>query len=123
MSQTIDLTSDIHEPVQPTIMNLIEQASRRYPGHPAIKQGGQQRSYSALTSSIEQLAHQLINEGVTPGDVIAIHGGKSIATITAMLSVLWAGGVMLPLDEDLPLARKAIMLREAAAKYVLLTGS
>ncbi len=123
MKQAIDLAKDISAPIQVPVMELLEQAAWQFPEHLAIKHGEKRWTYTQLIDAVKCLAHQLLSEGVRSGDVIAIHGNKSLSTITAMFSVLWIGCVMLPIDEDLPTVRKATMLKEGSAKYVLLTGT
>jgi malonyl-CoA/methylmalonyl-CoA synthetase len=61
---------------------------------------GSQISYDELFKLAENIAITLINNGVKPGDRVAIQVGKSIPAVTLYLGTILAGGVFLPFNTD-----------------------
>ena len=58
-------------------------------------------SYGELNARANQLAHALIELGVTPDAPVAIALERSPAMIVALLAALKAGGAYVPLDPDI----------------------
>lgn len=92
------------------------------PAQIAIRQGEIECSYAELASLVADIAGELEAKHVAPGDVWAVTGTRSVGLIASLLAVLSAGGVILPLDPNLPPQRKQLALSEAGAKGVLLVG-
>ena len=76
-------------------------------------------SYGELNRRSNQLAHYLQRLGMGPEMRVGLCLERSIETIVAVLGVLKAGGVYLPLDPDYPLERLAFMLEDAGVAFVL----
>ena len=85
----------------------------------AIVHREQQQSYEELSRRTRAIAHSLLTQGLKQSEVIAVSGPPSFDFIARMLAVLASGGVLLTLDESLPLERRLLMLREANAKWLL----
>ncbi|KAK0751380.1 hypothetical protein B0T18DRAFT_340939 [Schizothecium vesticola] len=56
-----------------------------------------------------------------PDDIVAMYLGRDIKSLAATLAIFRAGYVYLPVDADLPLARKQLLIRDAKAKLLLTT--
>ncbi|SPJ79502.1 probable non-ribosomal peptide synthetase [Fusarium torulosum] len=56
-----------------------------------------------------------------PDDPVAMCLGRDIKSLAVTLAIFRAGFVYLPVDEDLPLARKQLLIRDAGAKLVITT--
>lgn len=112
----------IVEPAQELVMSRFASWARRAPQREAVSQGGQTWTYGELAERAENLARVLRARGVERGDVVAIYGRRSFGLIAAMMGTLASGGVLLPLDCELPARRKGLMLREARAKKLLYVG-
>ncbi|XP_044724647.1 AMP-binding enzyme domain-containing protein [Hirsutella rhossiliensis] len=54
-------------------------------------------------------------------DIVAIYMGRDIKSLAATLAIFRAGYVYLPVDEDLPPARKRLLVRDAKAKLIITT--
>ncbi|HSV65773.1 MAG TPA: amino acid adenylation domain-containing protein, partial [Mycobacteriales bacterium] len=80
-------------------------------------------SFTELNARANRLARYLIDVGVGPERVVALALPRSAEVIVALLAVLKAGGVYLPVDPDLPVERMGLLLRDADATVVLTTGS
>ncbi|KAF5583502.1 ferrichrome siderophore peptide synthetase [Fusarium subglutinans] len=56
-----------------------------------------------------------------PDDPVAMCLGRDIKSLAVTLAIFRAGFVYLPVDEDLPPARKQLLIRDAGAKLVITT--
>ncbi len=80
---------------------------------------GAEVSYGELTRRAERLARRLRRLGVGPEVVVGVLAERSLDQVIALLAVLRAEGVYLPLDPALPEARLAFLLADSAAAVVL----
>jgi amino acid adenylation domain-containing protein len=110
-------------PPQELVTSRIFAWAKQMPINAAICQGPQSWTYEELTHSADILARQIVATGLVPGEVVAVHGKPSFGLIAAMIATLLSGGVLLPLDPNLPMQRKQRMLMEAKAKRLLYVGS
>lgn len=80
-------------------------------------------TYAQLDKLTNVIASQLASHevGLQQDDVIAMYLGRDIKSLAATLAIFRAGYIYLPVDEDLPLARKQLLIRDAAAKLVITT--
>ncbi|KER01778.1 non-ribosomal peptide synthetase [Photorhabdus temperata] len=101
------------------IHQLFEQQVERAPETPALEYQEQTLSYAELNSRANRLAHQLIAQGVTPDQQVAICVERSPAMVVALLAVLKAGGAYVPLDSTYPGERLAYILNDTAPSVVL----
>ncbi|KAF4468446.1 non-ribosomal peptide synthetase [Fusarium albosuccineum] len=76
-------------------------------------------SYSQLLSLSNRLAHRLQASGVGPEVLVPICFDKSKWTVVAMLAVLKAGGIFVPLDPTHPLPRLQALAHKMQAKTIL----
>jgi amino acid adenylation domain-containing protein len=70
-------------------------------------------TYAELNARANQLASVLSDEGVRPGDLVAVIMQKSVDLYVAILAVLKLGAGYLPLVPDLPSERMKTILRDA----------
>jgi ferricrocin synthase len=80
-------------------------------------------TYAQLDKLTNIIVSQLASHeaSLQPDDVIALYLGRDIKSLAATLAIFRAGYIYLPIDEDLPLARKQLLIRDAAAKLVITT--
>lgn len=80
-------------------------------------------TYAQLDKLTNAITSQLVSHevGLQQDDVIALYLGRDIKSLAATLAIFRAGYIYLPVDEDLPLARKQLLIRDAAAKLVITT--
>ncbi|MEV0675058.1 amino acid adenylation domain-containing protein [Actinosynnema sp. NPDC050436] len=74
------------------------------------------RTYGELSAQARRVAAALVARGVAPGDAVAVTVPKGPDQIAAILGVLAAGGVYVPVGVDQPAARRALMLEAAEAR-------
>ncbi|TDB45252.1 non-ribosomal peptide synthetase, partial [Photorhabdus khanii] len=101
------------------IHQLFEQQVKLAPEATALAYQEQTLSYAELNACANRLAHQLIAQGVTPDQRVAICVERSPAMVVALLAVLKAGGAYVPLDLTYPGERLAYILNDTAPAVVL----
>ena len=104
---------------QSTLVDLFEQQVEKRGAEPAIVCGNEAMSYEELNRRSNQLAHYLRELGVREETAVGICVPRSLAMVVAILGILKAGGVYVPLDERYPEERLRHMVRDAGAKLVV----
>ncbi|MFJ5995541.1 amino acid adenylation domain-containing protein [Streptomyces sp. NPDC092370] len=98
---------------------LFERQAAAHPDAVAVTGDGQQLSYAGLNASANRLARELVAHGVGPETVVALVMPRSPELVTAVLAVLKAGAAYLPVDPELPPARREFLLSDAVPHLVL----
>ncbi|MBD2813407.1 amino acid adenylation domain-containing protein, partial [Xenorhabdus sp. Flor] len=111
--------TEITYPDQSCVHQLFEQQAEKTPQETALIAGDKRLSYSELNRRANQLAHQLIKQGVCPGDHIVLLFERSIMLVVVQLAVLKAGAVYVPLDPTAPDKRKNWLINDCTAKLLL----
>jgi amino acid adenylation domain-containing protein len=93
----------------------IEEQARLSPNELAGIGTSETITYAALDQRANQLAHRLLRMGAKPDQVIAVHLGRSVDLLVAILAILKSGAAYLPLDASLPPGRVETVLRESEA--------
>ncbi|WP_405901909.1 amino acid adenylation domain-containing protein [Streptomyces sp. NBC_00656] len=107
---------------QPLVPELLRQQIRRTPDRTALVHGDTRLSYAELGRRAGRLARLLTNRGIGPEQRVALLVPRSDTQVVALLAVLTAGGVCVPLDPDQPPARTHGMLRDADVTLLLDTA-
>lgn len=89
------------------------------PDAPALVCDGHTLTYGELDRRSTGLANGLRARGAGPGGIVALHCGRSVELVVAVLGVLKAGAAYLPLDPAQPPARRAAMTEDARPVLVL----
>ncbi|HEX2094053.1 MAG TPA: AMP-binding protein, partial [Longimicrobiaceae bacterium] len=97
---------------------FAEQA-RRTPDTPAVVHGDSALSYADLDARADALAAELRARGLRPETPVGVCLERGIDVVAALLGVLRAGGVYLPLDPSYPEDRLAFMLADSGVRLVL----
>ncbi|MFB9441887.1 amino acid adenylation domain-containing protein [Dactylosporangium vinaceum] len=87
------------------IHELVERQAARTPDATAVLQGAERLTYAELDAAADRLARRLAAEGVGPGDFVALHLGRSVDTVVALLGVLKSGAAYAPIDAGQPVER------------------
>jgi amino acid adenylation domain-containing protein len=98
---------------------MFRQVAERYSNNWAIAGPGQRLTYGELEKQTNNLANFLLDNGAVCGSVIGILVEDPIAAITAILSILKAGSIYVPLDVSLPDRRLAAMLEEVKPSWIV----
>ncbi len=84
------------------LQQLLQKSAARYPEKLAVWARGRSITYRELEQRSNQLAHLLRERGVRKGDRVGIYFPKCVESVIAMLGVVKAGGVYVPLDPQAP---------------------
>ncbi|MGW0643036.1 amino acid adenylation domain-containing protein [Streptomyces badius] len=89
------------------------------PGAPALTAGSTTLSYAELDARAEMLADGLYAHGVRPGDLVGLCLPRSTDLVAAMLAVLKADAVHVPLDPEHPTDRRKRTARDAGVRLTV----
>lgn len=98
---------------------LIERQVQRCPHAVALLHAGGQLSYDQLNQRANQLAHDLLKQGIGPGSLVALCMHRSPEMVIALLGILKAGAAWVPLDPGHPTQRIAHMVAASGSTIVL----
>ncbi|MDG4783344.1 amino acid adenylation domain-containing protein [Micromonospora sp. WMMD961] len=107
--------SVIAVPDATAVHQLFERRVAATPDAPALTFRDTTVSYRELNGRANRLARRLRDEGVGPGDRVAICLDRGIDLFVAMWAVLKAGGAYVPLDPAYPPERLDYMRRDSRA--------
>jgi len=85
----------------------------------AISDGTFSYTYSELNKLSNKIANELIENGVQPEQTIGIYLDRRIEYIAAILGVLKAGGVFVPIDINYPIERLNYIINDSEINFLL----
>jgi amino acid adenylation domain-containing protein len=82
-------------------------------------------TYLELEELVNAIASNLTNHeaNLRPDEVVALYLRRDLKSLAAILAIFKCNYIYLPIDEDLPAARKQFLVRDANAKLVITTES
>ncbi|RBQ20907.1 non-ribosomal peptide synthetase [Spongiactinospora rosea] len=98
---------------RPSIVELFREQARTRPDAIAIVDEHRSLTYREAAALSNQLAHHLIDRGLTAEQTVGISLGRSAEMVIGLLGVLQAGGAFVPLDPRWPAARRAAVIEDA----------
>lgn len=98
---------------------VVESVADRVPGNLALVCAHTRLTYEQLDRRANAIAHSLIRSGVRPGDRVALVMPRCQQLFVALLGVLKAGAVYVPLDPSHPEDRNRRIIEAAEPKAVL----
>ncbi|AOZ93093.1 non-ribosomal peptide synthetase [Paenibacillus crassostreae] len=102
-----------------TIPAMFASAVEKYSNHVALSSDEGSLTYSQLDRLSNQVAHMLVQKGVTKGEFVAIFMERSMDAIVSMLGVLKAGGAYIPLDPEHPDDRNSYIITDTQSHIVI----
>ncbi|MFE9727907.1 amino acid adenylation domain-containing protein [Streptomyces sp. NPDC005794] len=102
-----------------TLPVMFQEQAARTPDAAALEHAGRRLTYAELNARANRLARVLVRRGIGPEHPVALLMPRSLGQITALLAVVKAGGVVVPVDPGHPEQRIAFMLRDSACALVL----
>ncbi|MDJ0835576.1 MAG: amino acid adenylation domain-containing protein [Acidobacteriota bacterium] len=105
--------------VDTTLNRLFEEAVTARPNDVALVHEEASMTMAELDMAANRMAHALQARGVGPEVIVGLCLNRSMEMITAILAVLKAGGVYLPLNPDEPDARLSMVLADAGASLLI----
>jgi acyl-CoA synthetase (AMP-forming)/AMP-acid ligase II len=104
------------------LQQLLATSADRYPDKPAVQARGRSLTYAGLQTRSNQLAHLLRERGVRRGDRVGLFFPKAVESLVAMLGVLKAGAVYVPLDPHAPVRRVAGIAENCGLRALVTTA-
>ncbi|HAC79961.1 MAG TPA: non-ribosomal peptide synthetase, partial [Deltaproteobacteria bacterium] len=105
-----------------SVPERVQAQAEGQPGALAVRDGEVSETYAELDLHARRIATVLQQAGGAVGDVVAVRIERSVAYVNALLGVLYAGMVYLPISPEEPAARTRAILDDAGAHIVLLGG-
>lgn len=105
--------------VETCIHSLFHEMAASQPAAEAIYAWDGTMTYQALDETAERLAHHLSGIGIGPEIMVGMCMDKSRWAAVSALAILKAGGVVLPLATQQPLARLKMVLDDTEAPIIL----
>ncbi|MFI1725225.1 amino acid adenylation domain-containing protein [Streptomyces sp. NPDC020489] len=100
--------------VRPTIVEMFREQARARPDALAVVDEHRSLTYRQTAELSSQLAHHLLERGLTAEQVVGISLGRSADMVVGLLGVLQAGCAFVPLDPQWPAARRAVVIEDAS---------
>ena len=101
------------------IHHFLEQSAQRFPNKIALIHEDVRATYAQINSNANQLAHWLINQGITKGDRVALVLENCLEYVVSYYGVLKAGAVVAPLCSDLKPDGLSQLLGELVPKVII----
>jgi amino acid adenylation domain-containing protein len=107
-------------PKDKSLTQLFTRQAGKTPGRTAVMSRDLQLTYEELNRKVNRLAGLLVKGlGVGSGDIIGTHVSRSLDMVIAVLGILRAGGVVLPIEPKCPSQRIELLLKDSSAGLVL----
>lgn len=100
----------------------IWEQSKKQPDKLAVVDASDQFTYRELATFAKQIGKQLMEDGIVQGDCVGILMEKSVWQVAAVLGILKAGAVYVPIDVKQGEKRIYAILSQAGIKMVLTAG-
>lgn len=110
-------TAPLAEPL--TLPGRFAAIAANRPDAVAVEFGDARQSYADLQGASGRIAAALGAAGVRPGEVVGLRLPRCLLLPAALLGILRAGSAYLPLEPDLPAARRRALLSDAGVRVVL----
>ncbi|WP_329218547.1 amino acid adenylation domain-containing protein [Streptomyces sp. NBC_01485] len=112
-----------HGPVralpETSLAELFEAQAARTPDVTALVHGDAELTYAELNARANRLARHLAGQGTGPETPVGILMERSVDLLVAILAVVKAGGVYVPLDGRAPVSRLRQVLADVGAGLLL----
>lgn len=102
---------------QTYIQDWFSQTAEKFSNNTAIDCGKQKFTYSEIEAQSNKLANFLIEHGAIKGSIVAILAEDSVKVIIAIIGILKAGCVFVPLVPNLPEHRINTIVAEASPQW------
>ncbi|ASS75413.1 hypothetical protein CIG75_10705 [Tumebacillus algifaecis] len=105
-----------------TAIDLFDEQADKTPNDAAVIFKGARLSYRELQEQANRLAHHLQEKGVVPGLAVGYFAERDLEWAVAVLAILKAGGIYVPLDPKYPLERLTFMVEDTEPQVMLTTS-
>ena len=105
----------------PTLPEMYKITVSRYPGRPCFTVYEPDRislNYTEALKKVEAVSRWLNSKGIKKGDRVAVTGKNSPEWAVAYLAILFAGGVVVPIDYALRNEETELLIKTASARIL-----
>ena len=99
-----------------TVDSALRRHAERQPSKAAVQTAECSITYAELDASVTCLAHHLLDQGLRPGDRVAVHWSNCIETVQLLLAAFRAGLVAVPINLRLKAPEIAYMFEHSSAR-------
>jgi amino acid adenylation domain-containing protein len=117
--QLEELAGPVRELPDRRVHELFEERVEKHPDAVAAVQDERLWTYAELNSRANQVGRALLARGLEAEDVVAVVMERNLDWMAAVLGVLKAGGVYLPIEPHFPAERVARTLSRAGCAFVV----
>ena len=104
------------------IHSLFEEQAALTPNETAVEFGNEVITYRELNRMADQIAGVLRSRQLAPGTRVAVCQERSLELVPALLGILKAGGVCVPINLGYPDERLRFLLDDASVQYAIGNG-
>lgn len=105
-----------------SIPDLVFSAAQRYAGITAIEDQGESIDYADLPARALQITRALMQQGIKPGDRVAIWAPNGVRWVLAAIGLQMAGAVMVPINTRMKAAEAADVLERSGTRVLFMVG-
>ena len=98
---------------------LFEEQAALHPDNIAVEYGDQHLTFKELNEQSNQLAHYLIEQGVTPNTIVGLSVERSLNMYVGLFAIMKAGGAYVPIDPGYPDERIEYMVEDSGIEIIL----
>jgi enterobactin synthetase component F len=106
-----------------TLSRLLAQQAEKTPDSPALADEQHYFTYRETREQTLALAQRLVEQGVQPGDIVAVALPRSVFLSLALMAIVEVGAAYLPMDTSYPDDRLAMMLEDASPRLIITDNS
>ena len=106
-------------PTGKTLIDLFLEHVEKSPDNIALVYRDKKLSFRQLNENANQLAHYLRQKGVKEETLVPLCIERSIDMMVAILGIMKAGGVYVPIDPDVPLQRIEFLLGDIGVNTII----
>jgi amino acid adenylation domain-containing protein len=106
-------------PTDKTLIDLFLEQVEKKPDNTALIYRDEKLSFRQLNEKANQLAHYLRQKGVKEETLVPLCIERSIEMMVAILGIMKAGGVYVPIDPDVPPQRIEFLLEDIGVNTVI----
>lgn len=112
--------SQTNYPIESTVYEQFEIQVSKNPKAIAVKTENKEITYEELKDKVELWSGALQHLGVKKGDTLGISCKSSIELVIILLSTQQLGAIYVPLDYELPFARRKFIIEDSSLKFLLI---
>jgi len=108
-----------HWSSEDSVHRMFALMAQQVPHRVAVRSGERVVTYAALSAMVRRLAASLVASGVSEGDLVGLCVSRNEFLPAGILAVMQAQAAYVPVDRDLPEARRNTIIKAAGIRVML----